>query len=49
MINLKFMINLKARLPYSYKKKAAIKAAFFVTGGSDGARTRDPMRDRHVF
>lgn len=43
------MINLKARLPYSYKKKLLLKQLFFVTGGSDGARTRDPMRDRHVF
>ena len=30
-------------------QKKLHKAALFVTGGSDGARTRDPMRDRHVF
>ena len=31
-------------------KKALISECFFdVFGGLDGIRTRDPMRDRHVF
>ena len=31
-------------------KKAQISLSFFVcVGGPDGTRTRDPMRDRHVF
>ena len=31
------------------KQKTQLKKAGFLDGGSDEARTRDPMRDRHVF
>ncbi|VXB22303.1 hypothetical protein FLAVO9AF_120118 [Flavobacterium sp. 9AF] len=30
-------------------KKAPFRGAFFKISGLDGTRTRDPMRDRHVF
>ena len=30
-------------------KKALITQSFFLFGGRDGTRTRDPVRDRHVF
>ena len=30
-------------------KKALVVRAFFLFGGPDETRTRDPMRDRHVF
>jgi hypothetical protein len=30
-------------------KKALIAQSFFLVGGRDGTRTRDPVRDRHVF
>ena len=31
------------------KSLALCEAIFSLTGGLDGTRTRDPMRDRHVF
>lgn len=32
------------------KSPANLRGFFsFLTGGLDGTRTRDPMRDRHVF
>ena len=38
------------RNPSLGKQKACNKLQAFITsGGLDGTRTRDPMRDRHVF
>ena len=31
------------------KKASENQRLLFVVGGPDGTRTRDPMRDRHVF
>lgn len=31
------------------KKASDFSEAFLLVGGPDGTRTRDPMRDRHVF
>jgi hypothetical protein len=31
------------------KKASNFFEAFLLVGGPDGTRTRDPMRDRHVF
>ncbi len=31
------------------KKPSDFSEGFFLVGGPDGTRTRDPMRDRHVF
>lgn len=31
------------------KSPAYLRGCFSFTGGLDGTRTRDPMRDRHVF
>jgi hypothetical protein len=35
--------------PVAIKEKGELSFAFFVFGGADGARTRDPRRDRPVF
>lgn len=39
----------KARSAVISIKKALISQSFFLVGGRDGTRTRDPVRDRHVF
>ena len=36
-------------LEVPYKSKCPLARAFGTTGGVDGARTRDPRRDRPVF
>ena len=38
--------NLKC---FEAKKAPLLRGYFSFTGGLDGTRTRDPMRDRHVF
>ena len=32
-----------------WQKKSPLVEGFFLFGGPDETRTRDPMRDRHVF
>ena len=49
--------NVEALAPYDvgvvhrigYKRKKPQEEAFYIVGGPDETRTRDPMRDRHVF
>jgi hypothetical protein len=36
-------------LPPETKKAPENQRLTFLRGGLDGTRTRDPMRDRHVF
>lgn len=31
------------------KKPRALTRGFLISGGTDGTRTRDPLRDRQVF
>ncbi len=36
-------------MQYEIKKALENKGLYYYLSGPDGTRTRDPMRDRHVF
>gem|GEM_PF-3017952 len=38
----------RVRLPQK-KRLSLVQLNLFISCGADGTRTRDPMRDRHVF
>lgn len=48
MISQSYYTQSLPTLKSRHKKKGPI-GPFFGIGGVDGIRTRDPMRDRHVF
>ena len=47
----KKVLNTKKGTEWAKKKplKSFVLRVSFVVSGPDGTRTRDPMRDRHVF
>ena len=47
--NTRFWRPVLYQLNYAPKVKASILLAFNISGGTDGTRTRDPLRDRQVF
>jgi hypothetical protein len=48
-VNSIFRLIMVETLDYDKQKSLSIRKGFFAVGGPDETRTRDPMRDRHVF
>ncbi len=48
-VNSIFRLNMVETLDYDAQKSLSIRKGLLVVGGPDETRTRDPMRDRHVF